>query len=336
LDFPLAKSLPFESVKVVVEDDTPATLNIRPGIFVSDTHKFTLPPGEKRVTVTLHNPSNSDVSNVNVYLHWQLNDYAINLHIMTVGVSCYAKPKGFTDLIAPSKDARQLRKAFLNLEGQLFDRVMAAEPLIDCEATRANIIDKLEAFVRQVRADRTRYKLAVVCLSGHGKKSIDESDHRFFVFMPHDYDSDLGSTHLYWDELKPRLERLGCPVLVILDSCYSGRAVQQLLSRGEPEDYVKNFPVAGGLMVLAAAHPDKEAFENNQGLLTNAILEVLNGTAQNVPGDSRVISLKDLEEYARRRVGELARKSGKEQKPLLGADPRILPDNIPIALRPIR
>ena len=200
------------------------------------------------------------------------------------------------------------------------------EPLVDQAATKAGILDQLGTFVAQVRNDPTRLKMAVVHLGGHGKAV----DNRFFVFMPYDYVEERSSTHLYWDGLKPLLEQLNCPVLVLLDSCHSGLAAR---GRDEPEEYLRDFPTQRGVMVLAASQPEEQAQEGKFGLLTQAVVEVLTGSAEKVPGDGAVVTLQDLAEYACRRVGKLARAGNKRQSPLLRADPRIFPGTIPIALR---
>jgi hypothetical protein len=337
LEFPGAEQLPFKQVTVTVKDQAPVPLDVREnrssGAFESEVHKFTLPGGkETKVTVHLKNETKVEAK-LNVQLHWHSNKHTINLHVMTVGVSVYANPSGFSNLAAPCEDAAKLRDAFLDLKGKLFDRVEAPVPLCNQDASHKGIIRGLSKFVAQVRQDRSRAKLAVVFLAGHGA-SVDD---RYFVFVPHDYDRDDDSTYLYYDEVKFRLERLGCPVLLILDSCYSGRAVMQLAARGEPEEYETHYPVSGGIMVLAASQPDQLAREGNRGLLTQAILEVLSGTARNVPGDEaeKAISLKDLEGYVLRRVAELARKGGAKQRPMLGTGANIDPNRIPIAFRPI-
>ena len=102
----------------------------------------------------------------------------------------------------------------------------------------------------------------MIAFSGHG--SIYDNDQ--FFFPSSDYDPKIESSHMYWKTMETYLENLGCPTLLILDTCHSGQVGLQIAfggARGTVEgdklaEAITEFSgQRPGLFVLAAAHSDQ-------------------------------------------------------------------------------
>jgi hypothetical protein len=236
---------------------------------------------------------------------------AIHLYGLAVGVSKYGKKAGVNDLDFAYLDALHLTRAFKLQKGWLFDEVHWREPLTDEAATRKAILTALRELANDVVQDSKKLKLVIVHLSGHAMRETGSH----FVFLPSDFDKHEDAwTWLTWEDLAIQLEKMRCPVLLVLDTCHSGQAVLQAAGAKAPirdedvQNAIRDFSeLHQGLMLLAAAKADKLGFEGpgvKHGLLTQAILEGIAGKAAD---RNPVISLGDLTKYVSKRVPELSK-----------------------------
>ena len=313
---------------------------------VRQTNKIRVPPeSQPQVTLELPNPT----AEYALSIAWRPSPYEVHLHATAVGVSAYNPDAKVKQLRCGSRDAEDLMAAFAKLEGgALFDQVKILAPLTDdlrrTAPLAANILNHLKKFKDQVAADKaTRLKLAVVAFSGHGIIH----DGRHYVFLPRNFCRDEEGTHVYWDIFMRYLGDLGCPTLLILDTCHSGQAVEQFALDGSkgPEDNeairqaIDRFGgQRPGLFILAGADKDGSAWEPKDGqnsFLSGAVLEMLDGRGGGE--EKEVITLADLADYAEKVVPERAPKD-KQGNPLGQAQmafPRgAQPKAIPIAYRP--
>jgi hypothetical protein len=300
-----------------------------------------LPPDRREATVHIRNRADRPVV-LDLNGFWQPAPRGlVNLYVQAIGVSEPEYERAFRDLDYPPSDARELTEELRRQQGPLFFRVRAQPPLVNKDANRFGILGALDRLVETVKheEDRDVLQMAVIAFSGHGAINPYNS----FVFLPHDYWPRWSGSDLTWWDLKMRLDALvdhDCSVLLVLDCCHSGMAVEQLLPRGSkgelPDDEVsakiRSFEEQKpGLVVVAAARARQLAWESykvKHGVLTGALLEALRGQDTDQP----VITLGDVLGYLNRRVKELAKDTG-EQRMVPWFSPGVDPSDIPIAYR---
>ena len=185
-----------------------------------------------------------------------------------VGVDRYKPP--VNRLTCAVADAQALGSLFEDsLDGQF-------KTLLDDNATRANILQELEALATASADD-----FVIVTFSGHGT-----DDHRL---VPADVDvADLPDSCVSLDELAERLDRIpATQLLVVLDCCFSGgfggaRVFAPAVQRSVTEDRtaVEALVRGSGRIVITASGSGEPAFETvefGHGLLTYYLVTGLQG-----------------------------------------------------------
>jgi hypothetical protein len=237
---------------------------------------------------------------------------------LCVGISDYRD--NALDLQWAEKDATDLGKLFQLVRGSKFsgeDRI-----LVDQNATRVSILESL-AKMRELTDAST---LFVLHLSGHGiVNSLGE-----YYFVPHDFDREkaISSTGLSWYDIEQEVKRMNGVVLIILDTCHSGAAVQGgargtlagIMDRTVEEIvHQVSLKESKGIVVLSSAltgQASAEKAEWGHGPLTLAIIEALTANRASVGSlESRVmlpqvsstgqVSLESIRNYSVARVNEL-------------------------------
>ncbi len=161
---------------------------------------------------------------------------------LIIAVAKYPRSSGYQKL-SSDNDVPLIRAA---LTRQGFDS-SGIRVLVDSQATRAGILQALDALV----ADARPGDVVVVHYSGHGHQMTDDNgdevDGLDELWVPYDARSDVdpatykGEYHIKDDQLEPILQRLrqqvspGGNVVVFIDACHSGSATRSAM------------PVRGGL-----------------------------------------------------------------------------------------
>jgi uncharacterized caspase-like protein len=221
------------------------------------------------------------------------------LHQVVAGVSKYAPTSGQRDLALPHKDAADVAGFFKDRGPQLFAQVRG-EAMLNDQATRQNILDRLDAVVEEARPG----DWAVIFLAGHGGPYGTD-----WCFCAHD-------SIISGQELKARIARLAekkVTVILILDCCFAGR-----MAVGNTQ-----------AVVMAACRADEVSGESaaiGNGQFTGALLAGLRGLADG-NRDGRV-TLAELRSYVTQQV---ARFSDSLQTPLF-AIPEGVDENLPVAV----
>jgi len=248
-------------------------------------------------------------------------------HVLAVGVTKYELL--IPSLECPLHDAEDLAEELKKHEGKLFDKVQV-ERLTEPKTTREEIYKALG----RLRTSCTKFDQAVVLLSGHGDLRRGS-----YYFAPRDYDPDNPVLHgLRASDFINEVCGLPCEVILILDTCHSGGAIDFRLL-----DEVQ------GTLIFAAALPNEEASGGkkewgNRSALTLAVLEGIKGhrladdSHKNEPVYSgehttEFISWHDLQDYVTRRMPQLV---GRKQRFNHFASPDTRCEQIPIAPPPER
>lgn len=310
-------------------------------VWTSQEFREVVVEGEKpAITVTAKDSDGPD-RDFGIELCWR-PDYKMHLYFLAIGVGAYGEKARVPTLECPAGDARDLTSAIKHGCANLFSQVQCWDPLTDAKATRSAIIDALDDFSTQIAADPEPLKLGIISFSGHGIIS----KHQDFAFLPHDYEEGKTANLIDANEVTKRVDRLTCPVILILDACHSGQAALDIFARGskatinnaELGEAVEEFgKQRAGLFVLTACQADQLAFENKavwgHGALCKILLERLDPKASINRG--KIVTLKDLNDWATKRVPELTqRATGSKSTVVPAFPPGRLPDKIPIAYFP--
>jgi WD40 repeat protein len=244
---------------------------------------------------------------------------------LMIGVEDYSQarlPPGFAKLDYPAADARALRELWQGQRNKLYDDdKVDVDLLLDAEATREAILERLRDLAGRVRPD-DRF---VFFLGGHGDADAGRPDS--FVFFPATFDrKSPAATGLASRELYEELAKLCCQKLVLLDVCRSGVAVSPVRSLT---------PGGKGPRILASCDRDESAFENGRfehGLFAYAVLEALGkefGRADR-NRDGR-LDAAELFTYTEQRLPALLKKIGQSEDAQSPTRFPRTPDAVPFA-----
>jgi ATP-dependent DNA helicase len=217
-----------------------------------------------------------------------------------IGIDKHADPR-IRDLIGARRDAMALWSLFCDTLPDV-----QAHKLIDIEATVVEIRQALDDIFYAAGPE----DMIILSFSGHGTR-----DHRL---VAHDTSPDnWAATTIPMSDLANRFKRSQAKaVLCFLDCCFSGGAPARVLE-DSPISRDPGSPLeelAGkGRILIAASNVDELAYEHplaRHGLLTKAILEVLQG-------DEQVLSITRMMDQVLDLVRAEAGRMGYKQTPVL-------------------
>lgn len=292
-----------------------------------------------------------------------------DLHLFAVGVSIY-EDTSIRHLPAAASDADALVEAFETAEAskkeedRLFKKVYCCEPLKNREATRENILVRLQAFLNDKGHPRvTSRSLLIIALSGHG---LIDSGSNAYHFAPYDYQAGKAAARgLYLADLQRCVSDLPCSVIILFDTCKSGAATaeREAAEREHLRRDVEKFVSDSGkrflrdqkaLVVIAACGSEQVAMERESwghGALALALLEAIKGkhlysreeseTGPPIPvptGNSGgVLTVEDVDRYVTMRVeqltSELHDELGRKQRVHAQSTGTVTPAQIPLVRR---
>lgn len=188
--------------------------------------------------------------------------------------------------------------------------------LYDTEASRANIIKKMDELAAKVSAE----DVFIFYYAGHGSMV----DNQFF-FIPTEslrlYDlPSLKAEAIEASILQEKLRNIkALKQLIIMDACQSGGSVELLATRGASEEKaIAQLSRSAGIHVMASAGSEQfatEFAELGHGLFTYLLIKALEGDADGAPKDGKV-TIYELKSYLDDQVPEMTRKmKGKPQYP---------------------
>lgn len=238
------------------------------------TWKVPIPPGEHQLSVLVRGSDSSDRSNSITVKANEPEDQKPKLFGLAVGLNYkwdakYKNDPGWLD--AAENDATTVLTALEKHcvgKGNRFGKIEAAPPLVGQAATTDAILAGLKA-IRQKGAKPG--DLVVLFYAGHGV-----AEGRDFYLLTANVDpKDIPSSCLSGSKLRDELKAMPCQVLLILDACQSGRALDKFapitdaVGRALADD-------EAGITVLAAAMAHENAGESGgNGRLTRAMSDTL-------------------------------------------------------------
>jgi uncharacterized caspase-like protein len=196
------------------------------------------------------------------------------LRALVVGVNNYKNVKGFgfANLKCCVADAREMVEVFEQHKGSgLYDKVIV-KPVLEQNATAANILKELAALAKGASPD----DWLVVFLAGHGhakQTSVDDYEPGSFFFVCTNTDEAVPNSRLTTAMLTKELEKVTCAKLLILDCCRSG-AIKSNPVRDLQKDGVP-------ILVLSACKAEQSALEaGKHGLFTQCLLDAIKPAAE--------------------------------------------------------
>jgi WD40 repeat protein len=288
------------------------TLPSRKGESTTYRHMINLVGGINTFTASATNKDKieSDARSVELYSdHASKNSVC---YVLSVGINQYKNPKMTLNYAKP--DAESFGKV-LDEKGSLFKNT-ELHHLYDGDATRANILNKLEELSGKIRQE----DVFIFYYAGHGSMV----DNQFF-FIPTEssrlYDlSSLQRDAIEASVLQDKLKNIkALKQLIVMDACQSGGSVELLATRGAAEEKaIAQLSRSAGIHVMASAGSEQFATEFTElghGLFTYLLIKALQGDADGAPKDGKV-TIYELKSYLDDQVPEMTQKmKGKPQYP---------------------
>lgn len=226
------------------------------------------------------------------------------LHLIAVGINQYQNSA--LDLNFAQPDAAGILKFFSTASSSLFRTVNISE-LFNTGATKAELLAKLQSLKGTAPDD-----VVIVYLAGHG-----ESVGADWYFLPHEVvyperPEEVRQKGLSSQEIKELIMQIGAKkVLLLMDACKSGFALQAFSSRGVDErQALAQLARANGVHIVAASTKDQYASEVQElghGVFTYTLLEGLRGEADGSPKDG-IVTVRELLAFVEARLPELSLK----------------------------
>jgi len=270
--------------------------------------------------VALNQFGPSQAASVKVEWAGLVEEVRPDLYVLAVGVRDYSRPAEL--LKFPDQDARDFAARMRQQENHFYARV-TPHLLTNDHAT----IDAIKKEFVWLRRQMTQRDVAVIFLSGHGKKESASG----YDFLPYDADQDNPElTYLHGHEIKYLLGDMPGLKILFVDSCYSGNVFNEAGLKGDDgvadvNDLANQLSTAGSGTVVFTSSQGKELSKEidkwGHDAFTQALLEGLQGQA-----DHPEIHISQLDAYMARRVKELTQG---RQHPTMVRPPGMT--NIPIA-----
>jgi WD40 repeat protein len=251
------------------------------------------------------------------------------LHVLTVGVGSYDLAKsGLKPLPSSVSGAREVEALFatqVNGQSPPYSRVRVWGGLYDHAATREAIRRRFAEMAREVKEDDVLFMF----FSGHG---VIPAGQEMFYLAPVDMrgpnPQEQRETGLNVAMLAEAVRGMRARrVVVIIDACQSGGALESLAKIGEVKAKVESRKArlgkgsarreaTVGVYVLTAATPLQEAIqpERGNGALVTALLEGLRPAGGAAGGE---VWVSDVMNYVQRRLPELSEEMGRRHTPMI-------------------
>jgi WD40 repeat protein len=269
--------------------------------------------GNNVITVIASNNDNveSDPRTVEMFTESEVKHSTC--HVLAVGINEYRNAKLNLNYAKP--DAVSFSSIVNDNSSALF-REVKIHTLYDKDASRSNILSKLDELSKEVRQE----DVFIFYYAGHGSM-VDNK----FYFIPSEnlrlYDeAGLQKEGIEAGIIQEKLRNIpALKQLILMDACQSGGSVELLANRGASEEKaIAQLSRSTGIHVLASAGSEQfaaEFAELGHGLFTFVLMKALQGEADGAPKDGKV-TIYELKSYIDDQVPEMTRKmKGKPQYP---------------------
>jgi DNA-binding beta-propeller fold protein YncE len=254
-----------------------------------------IPIAAERTELVFRAYDRSGVFAQSLPLRFMLEDVAVppappRLYLLAVGVDRYGG--AIPPLRLAGADARTFKEVVTKLAPQAYGDVVA-EALFDADATRANVVARLEDLAGRVGPDDA----VLIYLAGHGIANSNGT--YFFVTVDATSPEDAEVRSLDHPTLVRLLGELPARnVFLLLDTCYAGAF--HLQAPGNLANESGRFVLTGSSSVEQAL----DSYDGTNGIFAYAVRQGLSGAAASAASDQ--IDALQLGVYVREALPELA------------------------------
>jgi hypothetical protein len=218
------------------------------------------------------------------------------LHVLAIGVSDYALDD--LDLNTASEEVQKLVTTLTAQQGQLFSEVRT-KVILDSEATKTNIEEALRSMKGKISKD----DLVLVYFAGHG----EELDGNFYL-KPHDVKgtgAELSATAIDNRWVMEELSRHHSNTLYFLDASHPVAGTQVEAGSANMDEVIQDFEdvttTDDNIRIFMSATSAKQQAKA-QGIFVTALLEGLQGKADEAGNNNQVVTVEELGDYVTDRV----------------------------------
>jgi hypothetical protein len=280
--------------------------------------------GENLVQVRLTN-DRAEEMRTQVRVTWGDHpNYQPELYLVAVGSGDY-QTEGKLPLAV--KDAHDLVQTFRSQQGSgPFAKVhtLPGDGAL-LNPTRDQLLDALRALKRQAPEGA----VAWILISGHGAVTAEGRFHLVLAGAPGKPDEQVS-----WDDVYAEIDEVRCPVIVLLDTCYSGR-IHTDVSTLSRLVFGKHAHLGRVLISASSDQADDSAKWGEHSAMCLACLECLSGKYlssevaaepdlghyAHVRAGRRLVTLEDLRRYLEDRVAKLYELRGGVRTAEIGVHP---------------
>jgi hypothetical protein len=233
------------------------------------------------------------------------------IFVLAVGIDIFKNANAAPTLANGVKDSTDVANAFRERLGSTYrDSPVIVRTLQNQQATRAGLEAALADLQREVRSN----DILVWFVASHG--TLDSNATYGIVLQDWDGKEREDSLFSTIDILEATRRIKAFNQLVILDTCHAGGASS--LVRGLYDARLAVLARNMGLHIFASASATEEALDGYEGngLFTHTLLKGLRTGVADKNAD-RVVTVKELGDYARRETMRLSQKIRLNQEPLL-------------------
>ena len=191
-------------------------------------------------------------------------------HALVIGIDKY---RHWPHLEYAVRDAREMTALLKSRGFRTFE-------LTDQQATRKNILRKLEAIKRTAGVDSR----VVIYFAGHGQTEDLPGGRERGYILPVDADTyNWKGTMLAMNPLNESIRQIKAKhIFLAFDACYSGLGLTRSIKRQPEQDsaYIRKMMESRSIQILTAGSRSEQAIETEgHGLFTEHLLAALSGTA---------------------------------------------------------
>lgn len=266
--------------------------------------------GENEVSVAAFNGSNTVQSDMKtVHFNSRVKSGNPHLYLLSIGINQYRD--GSINLKYAAKDANDLEEKIKTQSSTLYEpQNIHYERLTDMEATKANIIGKIDELAQRIKPNDS----FILFVAGHGVLLQNQ-----YYMLTHDFNGQVSDTNVISSneivEMSKQIKSLS--QLFIFDTCHAG-GVDTIVS-GLYDARMSVLAKKMGLHIYASASDKQAAMDgyNGNGLFTHTLLNGLNNNKEADRNNDGHVSIVGLGEYSKKMTANISKQIGHEQTPLI-------------------
>jgi uncharacterized caspase-like protein len=266
--------------------------------------------GENEVSVVAFNGNNTVQSGMKtIHFNSRVKSGNPHLYLLSIGINQYRD--GSINLKYAAKDAKDLEEKIKAQSATLYEpENIHYARLTDTEATKANIIGKIDEFAQLIKPNDS----FILCVAGHGVLLQNQ-----YYMLTHDFNGKVHDSNVIRSneivEMSKKIRALS--QLFIFDTCHAG-GVDTIIS-GLYDARMSVLAKKMGLHIYASASDKQAAMDGykGNGLFTHTLLDGLNNNKEADRNKDGQVSIVGLGEYSKKMTSNISRQIGHEQTPLI-------------------